>query len=196
MPRHPYKEHRRYNIQHLWDRHHEIKRMVFMGMTNEDIAQALGCHKQTVSITRNSPIVRAELDKMQAVADGQTIDIAIEIKNLAPKALRFIESEVLDNPDASRGLRYKAAVDLLDRAGHVKPTKVMGEILHGHLTREDIEQAKQRAIEEGLKQGTVIIQRADGSQVIGTNGCKVLDTKTERRVENENEYDKQASSGA
>ena len=84
---------------------------------------------------------------MHSERDAHCVDVALHIKELAPKALAVLE-DVLDNEDASLGLRSKVAQDLLDRAGHGALNKFQTQVSHIHMTRDDIEQIKQTAIAE------------------------------------------------
>ncbi len=135
---------RRYNVQALWEKHHEIVRQVVMGRNNTDIASAIGCTPQTVSNVRNSPIAKEEIDRLSAGRDEAAVNIAQRIEDFAPIALNLIENIVRGKePTASIGLRAKLASSQLARAGYGEVHKV--QALHATLSRDDIQGIKDRA---------------------------------------------------
>jgi len=142
-----------WNVQHIWDIHHEIKRRLLLGQKNVVIAAAVGCTPQTVSNTRNSPVIERELAIMRGARDAETVDIGKRILDLAPRALDNLEALLrdgkLNDKEASIGLIAKESNTILDRAGWAAPKKLQMESVTMHLTTEDIEAIKRRAIEVG-----------------------------------------------
>src|SRR5574343_475754 len=51
-------ENRKYQIQHLWERHHQIKRLAIMGLTHKEIAKELEITPVTVSNVLNSDLMQ------------------------------------------------------------------------------------------------------------------------------------------
>ncbi len=148
MGRHQLPEtHKQYQIEQMWQVHHEICRLALIGMKQIDIATHLGVSPVTVSYTLRSPIVKRQLEQMAAVRDIDAIDVAVEIKNLAPKAVRVLE-DLLDSE--LPGIKYKAASDVLDRAGHAAVKTLRTENIHAHFTSDEIADIKKRAKEVGL----------------------------------------------
>ncbi len=136
---------RRYNVQALWEKHHEILRQVVMGRSNVDIADAIGCTPQTISNLRNSPLAKEEIDRLSAGRDEAAMSVAQRIEEFAPVALELIENIVRGRvPNASIALRAKLAGSQLARAGYGEVHKV--HALHATLSREDIETIKERAL--------------------------------------------------
>ena len=136
---------RRYNVQALWEKHHEITRQIVLGRTNGAIAADIGCTPQTVSNVRNSPLAKSEIARLSEQRDEVTMNIARRIEEFAPVALELIENIVRGRmPDASIGLRAKLAAGQLARAGYGEVHKV--QALHATLSRSDIEEIKQRAL--------------------------------------------------
>lgn len=137
-----------WQVSKVWDLHHEIKRRILLGEKNTRIAEAVGCSSQTVSNVRNSAVIQDQLAIMRGARDAYTVDIAREIQEFAPKALDLLK-KVVDGDgagaNASISLRAKEANNFLDRAGHspIRRTDVRG--LHAVLTKDDIEEIKQRA---------------------------------------------------
>ena len=143
---------RRYNVQALWEKHHEIVRQVVMGRSNGDIAQKLGCTPQTVSNVRNSPIAKEEIERLSAGRDEMTMSIAQRIEDFAPIALDLIEKIVRGRvPGASIALRAKMANSQLARAGYGEVQKVHS--VHATLSRTDIEGIKERARDAAVDAG-------------------------------------------
>ena len=137
---------RQYNVQALWEKHHEITRQVVLGRTNGAIAEDIGCTPQTISNVRNSPLAKQEIDRLSGMRDEETMAIARRIEEFAPIALDLIENIVRGRvPGASIALRAKLAGGQLNRAGYGEVHKVHS--VHATLSRQDIEDIKQRALE-------------------------------------------------
>jgi predicted transcriptional regulator len=148
MGRHQLPEtHRQYQIEQMWDVHHEVVRLALIGMKQVDIADHLGISPVTVSYTLRSPIVRDQLNNMHAARDIDAIDISKEIKALAPTAVKVLE-ELLEHELPN--IKLKAAQDVLDRAGFAAVKTIQTANVHAHLTAEDIADIKKRAKDIGL----------------------------------------------
>ena len=137
----------------IWDRHHEIARLILLGRTNKDIAETLGVTKEMVSMVRNSPVVKDKLACMQVARDAQAVDLAAEIANLAPVALQKLKEALEEGKVNGQQLNATAIVNvansILDR-DQGKPTqRVETRNLHGHFTLDDINRMKQKAAEMG-----------------------------------------------
>jgi len=135
---------RKLQIQRIWDLHHEIMRLAILGWKPVYIAEHLNITPQTVSNTLGSELCKRQLEVMRGARDSDTVDILDEIKRLAPTALKTIEA-LMEN-DPSGRTRLGAAIDILDRAGYAPPKVVEGRFLSAHLTLEDIEDIKNRAM--------------------------------------------------
>ena len=159
MGRHKLPEtHKQYQIEQMWDLHHEVCRLALIGMKQVDIAAHLGVSPVMVSYTLRSPIVRRQMDAMQADRNLEAIDVAQEIKNLAPKAVQVLEEMM--NGDLPN-LKLKAATDILDRAGHAAVKTLRTENLHAHFTSEEIQDIKRRAKEVGLLADVIDLEASD-----------------------------------
>lgn len=141
-------------VNEMWDLHHEIARMLLVGVKNTVIAERLGCSPQTVSNVRNSPVVKEKLAIMQGARDANSVDVAKEIQKLAPKAIEFhrtILEAGKDNVEVTNGQRFKSAESILNRAGFApQPPAQRHEHVHAHLTAEQLEGIKERARKAGL----------------------------------------------
>ena len=159
MGRHKLPEtHKQYQIEQMWDLHHEVCRLALIGMKQVDIASHLGVSPVMVSYTLRSPIVRRQMDAMQADRNLEAIDVAQEIKDLAPKAVQVLEEMM--NGDLPN-LKLKAATDILDRAGHAAVKTLRTENLHAHFTSEEIQDIKRRAKEVGLLADVIDLEASD-----------------------------------
>jgi hypothetical protein len=134
-----------YEIQKVWDRHHNMKRLAILGLSNRQIARACGVSEVTVNNVLSSPLMRQQLELMQAAADVETLDVNAKLQRMAEKAVDLLDKAMSDE-QAPLGLRAKIAMDALDRSGHPKHTAISGSIVHAHLTKDDIDAIKEEAI--------------------------------------------------
>ena len=146
MGRQPATE-RKYKIERMWEIHKEIARRVFVGQTNIDIAQELNVTPAMVGYTRNSPIVKRQLDEMGAARDIDCVDVAKRIEELAPYALDTLEALLASDHEA---MQFKVATDLLDRAGHGAVKNINLRSSNLHLTADDLSDIKSRARQVGI----------------------------------------------
>lgn len=140
-------ERKTFTVENIWNSHREIMRLALTGMKQADIARELGVSEVMVSYTLNSPVVKRQLDVMQAARDIDAVDVSKRIQEVAPRALEVLE-ELLE--DANDAIRFKTATDLLDRAGHAAVKTLRTQSLSVHLDKDDLEEIKQRAREIGL----------------------------------------------
>lgn len=138
-----------YQITQMYERHHEIARLILLGMSNKDISKELNCSLSSVSHIRNSPVVKEKLALMIAVRDRETIDLSREIADLAPIALmrvkEAIETGKVFGKEVPVTTLLKEANGVLDREMG-KPTQTINtKNLHAHFTLDDINEIKQKA---------------------------------------------------
>ena len=89
-----------------------------------------------------------KLSIMRGARDADTLDLAKEIRDIAPDALDLLKNIITgegDGEKASIALRARTAESNLDRAGYAAPKRLLTENIHGHFTSEDIENLKKRA---------------------------------------------------
>ena len=154
MGRIPRVARRKYQIQYLWDKHHEVKRLALLGFTNKKVANLLECTPENICAITGSELFKREIQAARAARDSASIDVARAIQNLGPKALGLLDA-VLENDKETIGehapisLRANVAQDLLDR--HAKTAKVKhidGDFRVSHLVGEEtIKSIKDRAKE-------------------------------------------------
>ena len=148
---------RTWQVENIWDLHHAIKRRVFLGQKNKEIAEALGCCPQTVSNVRNSPVIEEELAIMHGAADADSIDLAQEIRKIAPESLKLIKNVITGKEEsASIALRVKAAESNLDRAGFAPPKVVKTDNIHTFLTTDEIASIKEQALKKAKESNDIV----------------------------------------
>lgn len=168
LRRTPCTERRVWTVNELWDRHHEILRLISIGMTNVAVAEKLGISAQSVSLVRNSPVAQEHLMILHGARDAETVDVARDIRDTAPEALKILKMVMRGDQTLGKvpvQLRARTAEGLLDRAGYGAPKKI--ETINAYLTSEEI-----LAIKERAKQNSNIIditpEAEDGETVYHT----------------------------
>jgi hypothetical protein len=137
-----------WNIDRIWDIHHEIARRIVLGQDNVSIARDLGVTTTTVSNVRNSPVIKEKITVMQCARDASTVDISRQIQEFAPEALKLLKSVIEgkdDGKNASIPLRVKTAEQWLNRAGHTPVQRTASLNLYSKLDKEDLDKIKERA---------------------------------------------------
>ena len=147
-------EGRTWQVNELWEMHHEVIRLLMFGMKNVDIARRIGCTEQQVSNIRNSPVVQDRLSLMKAARDVKAMDISRDILETAPEALRILKKvlageAIVDDKKPSVNAMIRTSESLLDRAGFGAVKKVATSNEHVFYTAEEIEALKARAIGSG-----------------------------------------------
>ena len=146
-------EKRNYEVKSLWQNHEQMLRMVALGHSNEHIAQACGVTAKTVSNVRNSPIAKGKLDQLRQALDAEAIDIGARINEFAPVALKLLEEVISGEVEAPIAIRAKYASVHLGRAGFGEVKKIAS--VNTHLTRDDIEAIKMRALASANEAGLI-----------------------------------------
>lgn len=137
---------RKYSITHIWDTHHEIMRLLVMGLGRGEIAKMLGISPVTVTNVQNSPICQEQLSKLRGKRDETATDMSVAIRELAPKAVeKLFDSMQCGLPN----IELAAAKDVLDRAGYTPVTRVRTENYNLHFTAGEIAEIKERARQSG-----------------------------------------------
>lgn len=146
---------RKYEPKQLNPLHHEILRRLLLGESHKEIALALNCTPATVSNAANCGLGRDKLNYMQGAADVNSVEIAQKIRETAPRALQVIQ-EILEDEAANYALRFKAAVDVLDRAGHGAVKKIDVKRSAVELSIDELERLKQEALSRAFQTGLTI----------------------------------------
>jgi len=139
---------RKYQIQKIWDKHHEILRLLLLGWSHAKIAEELNVTAVMVSYTANSELIKRRLEIMRGARDADALDLSLEIKRFAPEAFETLQ-EIMRNPTTHEKHKIAIAMDTMDRAGYAPPKVIEGRFVHAHFTSEEIEEMKKRAKESG-----------------------------------------------
>ena len=138
-----------YIVTNMHERHHEISRMLLLGMQNVEIAKQLDCTEQSVSQVRNSPVVQDKLAIMKAARDVGAVDISKQILAMAPIALDRIKESLetgrVLGKEASASEIVKQANGIIDRVEGKPTQRVDMRGQHVHFSLEDIDKIKERA---------------------------------------------------
>lgn len=137
---------RKYQIQKLWDIHHEILRLLLLGWDKVEIARTLGVTPVMVSYTANSELAKKQLEVMRGARDSEALDLSVEIKRFAPEAFETLQA-IMREPTTHEKHKIAIAMDALDRAGYAPPKVIEGRFMHAHFTAEEIEEMKKRSKE-------------------------------------------------
>lgn len=151
----PDDEKKSWTLKEIQNKHHQIKRMIFLGLSNKQIAEELGVTPQMVAMVKNSSIIRQQLKMMHAAADKEAIDLQSQIAEIAPIALKnireVVETGELDGQSVTATARLREGNNILDRHMGKATQTVKGTHSHAHFTAEDIKQLKEEAMRaEGI----------------------------------------------
>lgn len=118
-------------LRKLYDRKHEMRRLIALGMTNQQIAAILGCSTQTVSNERNNELARWEIDRLHAERDAATADIQETIRAATPVAMKLMEralSGEVDGEHVSMKDRLAVAKHLAGIGGFSPVQRVQAQV--------------------------------------------------------------------
>ena len=119
--------------QKINSRHRVIMRLLASGMSNLEVAEAVGCTAQTVCNAKSSPMFQAELELLQVQIKSSFSEKRAEMEAggdarqvLLGAQLRAAQGLVgmIDAPSISPGMRMKAQTEVLDRTGLQKIEKI------------------------------------------------------------------------
>jgi len=141
---------RNYDIEKVWDSHHEIVRRLVLGEKPVQIANNLGITTQTVSNVRNNPIVKRLFGILHSARDASVVEIRNRIVNIAPLAIEYLETvlnnELSSGTHSATGLG--AAKTIIE---NVLPKSTIVRV-DETLTIETINSLKERARQAGMLQ--------------------------------------------
>lgn len=157
-------ERKTYDIEQMWQRHHEIVNLAAEGFKQVDIAKILGIDPQTVSNTLNSTLGQKKLSELRETRDGEARLRMEQVRVLKDKAIRVFH-EILDNESKEATLKDRKEVAetvISDLSGMKAPTKLF--TAHTILSSEQLEDFKARGIAAARESGLVIdVQPEDGN---------------------------------
>lgn len=127
-----------YDVAKMWESHHEIKRLLVMGIRANEIGRRLGLDGGYVRDIINSPAFQSELMVMQAARDAATVDVVQVMEMEKGKNLSVLQ-EIRDNPASPLALRAKIAEDMLKSTGDLVNNRVDVSINDNRLKPSDID---------------------------------------------------------
>jgi DNA-binding transcriptional MerR regulator len=137
-----------YHIQEIQQHHRRILELRALGLQISDIAREVGMTPQQVGNVVNSPISRKRLSEMQSAQEQRSIEARGRLQEMMPRAIEVL-NDILEDPEQIIPIhtRLKAATEVLSRGGVGPESVIKGEVIHAHLTLDEIEQIKARAKE-------------------------------------------------
>ena len=148
-----------FQVNEMWEIHHEIVRRLVLGQRPVNIAKSLNVSVQMIAYVKNSPVVKNQIEIQRAARDADTVDISKRIRENAPTALKLLEDVIageVDGEKISVGMRAREAGNMLNRGGYAPITNIKGQVSHTHYDASDIEAIKEAAVAAGLKNGSII----------------------------------------
>lgn len=113
----------KYSLAYLRPYHREIARRLVLGEDQAEISRELHISESRLSIICNSPIMKNEVARLEAMRESGVHDVTVQLQELAPTMLEVVERLAIYGSKES--LRLAAAQDLLDRNRETsKTTKI------------------------------------------------------------------------
>ena len=179
---------KRYEIKQLWQRSHEIINLAARGFKHTDIAEILGITPTTVSSTLNSELGRVKLSDIRQEKDEEAKKISEKIRVLTNKAIATYH-EIFDNENGEATLRDRKSVAdtvLLELSGLRVPTKVQSQSISTVLTKEELENFKNRGKRAAEEIGVVIestIHEGNAESMCEPSMCEPADESSNEPAE-------------
>ena len=125
----------------LRKRHDQIIQLHVIALSNKDIADVMGVTERTVQTTLFSDLGKERIRELRELAEIDTVDIATQITIGATRAIQFLNDVVSgtgDGEGVSKGLRYKAAVEMLRMDGYTPITRSININARGVLGQDGV----------------------------------------------------------
>jgi predicted transcriptional regulator len=146
-----------YEIKQLWQRTHEIVNLAARGLKNTEIAEIMNVEPQTVSNTLNSELGQRKLADIRKSRDEEARVTHEKIRVLTNKALKTYH-EIFDDESGECNLNDKKKVAdtvLLELSGLRAPTRIQSMSASYTLTKEELEEFKQRGLKAAREAGLI-----------------------------------------
>ena len=155
-------------IKSLWSRNHEIINLAVRGHKQTVIAEILNINISTVSDTLNSELGERKLSELRFGRDEEAKVVAEKIRVLTDKAL-VVYHEFFDDEKGELGIKDKreGAKDFLnDMSGLRAATKVHSLSASVQLTRQELEEFKQRGIQAAKDSGMIVEAEVEEAETV------------------------------
>lgn len=150
---HPGALRKSFMVSTMSEKHHQVARLVSLGLKNTEIAKQTGLNSAYITQIRNSPVVQEQIMLLRGVEDKRVLDVNKRIINLCNTSIDIFEKILnegeLDNDVEKQRLQFKAAEGMLDRGGYAKHTNTHVTNTNLHVTGDQLLEIKQRAIAAG-----------------------------------------------
>jgi len=153
-----------WTIQQCRQQHKEINRLATAGYKDKEIADMLHIAPATVRNTLASPVTAEHRRELEAMRDAATVDIAKDIKLMAPAALEILNN-MIHSEDTQNAVKAKVCLSILDRAGYGPVQKMETLNANVHITAHDLNEIKARARTMGILQKE---EKSDERTIAGT----------------------------
>ena len=154
--------------------HHELARLLALGLKDVDISRATGYTQNRICILKKDPMFAELVSHYSAQRDASAVDMSARLRALALTSVEVMQERLEDDPDSMTMKELSTLAELgLDRTGFGKTTKVETS---GTLTLQTLDQIK-ASIEKEHK-GRVLPRnhRAEASDVI--EGTAIVHSQT------------------
>lgn len=149
-------ERKSYDIKQMWQRTHEIVNLAARGFKNTQIAEILGIHPQTVCNTLNSQLGMQKLSELRGFKDEEAKEVGEKIRVLTKRALQ-VYHEILEGEMMDPKLKKDAAdTVVLELSGLRVPTRIQSHNINTVLTKEELEEFKERGVKAARASGLII----------------------------------------
>ncbi len=125
--------------------HHEMARLLALGMKAVDVARVTGYVAQTVYNLQKTPAFQELVSHYMMMRDDQIGDLSEQIRLAAGEALASLQRKVDQDDDIPIGELRQLATNLLDRAGYSPVSRRESRSVHIGLTGDDIAKLKSEA---------------------------------------------------
>lgn len=139
---------KRFQVEKLWQRHKVICQLAAVGMKQVEIAEQLGISPVTVSYTLRSPLVRHQVELLQAGRDEAAMNLLEQISDMAPKAVALLDV-AMDDETQPMPTRLHASRELRGWMEFVLPKKRENVSIGALLSLDDIKEIKAEALKAG-----------------------------------------------
>ena len=148
-------------LRQMQDIHHEMVRMLLIGIQPKEIAERLKIHRQTVINVKNSPLVVMRLAALHKARDANAVELSNHIMEVAPAAMRIIDEAVNEGTVNGEPLTPNAHLGAcerhLSRAGHPEMSKSTVHLSNTNiLTLADINEIKEVSRANAVAAGLVV----------------------------------------
>lgn len=138
-----------YSLNELQPVHRRVLELHALGLRNLEIAQELGITAQTVGNVLSAPVALAYSQSLEQDLADQHQATAEALQSHTLRAVETL-AEIMEAETSTTTHKLKAAVSILDRAGHGPTQKIDTRSISVRLTPELKDELRARAIAAGV----------------------------------------------